>query len=388
MQQYNYKRELKGTTNAWHKVILPEGLYKNVVPNLSDIRIFGITAAHDTIEAPYILHLKSETSETTQVDFKTLNTSYNEKGYYVTLEVPTQKPINKLQLAFNQFNFDWRVALEGSNDQNEWFTIVDDYRILSIKNAEIFYEYSTIVFPDSKYRFFRILIKSDEKPELKLVKASETKIENGVLQNCVIKTMTLDQNKEEKYTDINIELSKVVPVSYIKIDVNGDYDYYRPVTMEYVSDSTKTENGYYYTYRTLSYGTLNSVEKNVFKFKTALAKKIKIHIKNQDNQPLKIDAVTIKGYVYELLVRFTEPADYYLTYGNPSAYMPNYDIARFASKIPDTLTALNLGEEQIIEKEPVHIKKPLFENKLWLWGIIIAIIVLLGGFSLKMMRSK
>jgi hypothetical protein len=388
MNQYNYKREIKGVKDSWHKLVLPNDVFGKISPELSDIRIFGISEKKDTIEASYLLQLKSEKRIKTNVNFKIINTSHNEKGYYFTLEIPTQDIVNQLQLDFKQFNFDWRISLEGSNNQNEWFTIVDDYRILSIKNAETFYEYTNITFQNSSYRFLRILVKSLEKPELKSVKASNTTIERGEFYDCNIKSLVIEENKQEKSSDINIELSKRLPVSYLKIDVDASYDYYRPIMIKYVSDSVKTQNGYVYNYRTLTDGTLNSIENNVFAFENTVLKKLKIIVNNQDNHPLKIKKITVKGTIYNLNIRFTEPATYFLTYGNSNAYRPNYDIERFVSKIPDTISSLTLGEEQIIYKNPNSNNSPLFQNKIWLWIIIVLLVALLGWFSIKMMTSK
>ncbi|MFH4966005.1 DUF3999 family protein [Gaetbulibacter sp. M235] len=388
MQKYSYKRELEGVTNSWHKLELPNDIFKKISPDLSDIRVFGISEKNDTIEAPYLLELKREKRVKTNVNFKIINTSHNEKGYYFTLEVPNQDVINQLQIDFKQFNFDWRISLEGSNNQNEWFTIVDDYRILSIKNAETFYEYNNITFPNSSYNYFRILVKSLEKPELKSVKASYTTIEKGEFYGCEIKSLEIEEKKQEKSSDINIELSKRLPVSYLKIDVDASYDYYRPIMIKYVSDSVKTQNGYVYNYRTLTNGTLNSIENNVFAFENTVLKKLKIIVNNQDNEPLKIENVTVKGNVYNLDIRFTEPATYFLTYGNSNVYRPNYDIERFVSKTPDTISSLTLGEEQVIYKKPTSNNAPLFQNKIWLWIIIVLMVALLGWFSIKMMKSK
>ncbi len=60
IEQYNYKRELIGVSDQWHKVILTDEIFGKVSGNLSDIRIFGITANNDTIETPYLLRLTSE----------------------------------------------------------------------------------------------------------------------------------------------------------------------------------------------------------------------------------------------------------------------------------------------------------------------------------------
>jgi hypothetical protein len=170
--------------------------------------------------------------------------------------------------------------------------------------------------------------------------------------------------------------------------VKASFDYYRPITIQYVSDSVKTQKGYVYNYRTLSTGTLNSIKNNSFSFENTIAKKLKISINNQDNQPLKINAVNVKGNVYTMAIRFTEPATYFLAYGNSIANKPNYDIERFTVKTPESMNGLTLQEEQIISKKPLSSKTPLFENKIWLWFAIILTIALLGWFSIKMMKSK
>ncbi|MFH6767134.1 DUF3999 family protein [Gaetbulibacter aquiaggeris] len=388
MQKYSYQRALIGVQDPWHKLTLPDDIFEKVSPSLSDIRVYGITTKNDTVEASYVLKLNDEKVITDNVPFKILNTSHNEKGYYFTLEVPSKAPINNLQLAFKQFNFDWRINLEGSHDQKEWFSIVEDYRILSIKNAETFYEYTSLSFPNSSYRYFRILVKSAEKSELKSAKASYNTIKNGVFNDYTIKRMNIKDNKAEKRTEIDVELLRSVPVSFVKVYVNASFDYYRPITIQYISDSLKTPKGYLYNYRTLTDGTLTSIEKNEFKFNNTVVKKIKISIQNQDNQPLSINKVDVKGNVYDLDIRFNEPATYYLTYGNALAYKPYYDLDHFIAKTPDTITSINLGEEEAISKTPKETTSPLFENKLWLWLIIIVIIVLLGGFTLKMIQVK
>jgi len=179
-----------------------------------------------------------------------------------------------------------------------------------------------------------------------------------------------------------------VRVSQLSIRISANFDYYRPLTIQYLSDSVKTEKGWKYSYRTLANGTLNSMEENTFKFRSTTVRKLKIIIHNDDNQPLSVEAIEAKGYEHQLIARFTDRATYYLTYGNQRAARPNYDIQRFSSSIPAALTPLELGEEVTLEKAKLPTAKPLFENQAWLWGIMLVIILLLGGFSVNMMRKK
>lgn len=68
---YGYKRELTGITEKWHKMILPDTVFGKLLPNLNDIRIFGITAANDTVEAPYLLRVKTEKITENSIAFQT-----------------------------------------------------------------------------------------------------------------------------------------------------------------------------------------------------------------------------------------------------------------------------------------------------------------------------
>jgi hypothetical protein len=178
-----------------------------------------------------------------------------------------------------------------------------------------------------------------------------------------------------------------VRASRIRIVVSDKIDYYRPLSIKYLSDSIKTEQGWKYIYSTLTSGTLNSIEKNEFEFNSTTVQKLKIFIQNQDNQSLTIDTIEVKGYVHELVARFADKATYFLAYGNTNAELPQYDIDRFTENIPVSLTSLEPGNEMIIERDDVPVTDPLFKNKKWLWAIIVVIILLLGWFSVRMMRK-
>lgn len=388
MDRYSYKRELKGVSEQWHKIVLPDGVFGKVSQDLADIRVFGVTTASDTIEAPYLLRLTTGNTSVKKVAFNTLNASHGDKGHYFTFEIPTSEPINQIDLDFRQKNFDWRVRLEGSQSQREWLTILEDYRILSIRNEATDFRFTRLTFPNSKYRFFRLIIESNEKPELVTASISQQETQEGTYRNYPVKFMDAKDNRQTKQTEIDVELPFPVPVSHIKVAVRDTFNYYRPLVIRYLVDSVKTEQGWRHNYQTLTTGTLNSMEENEFATASRTVQKLKVLIENKDNQPLTIEDVQVKGYLHELVVRFTaENASYFLTYGNKTATKPRYDIGHFSNRIPEELATLELGNEQIIEKEAYPALTPLFENKIWLWAIIGVTVVLLGWFSVSMMRK-
>ena len=294
-QQYNNRREIKGISEQWHKVVLPDDIFGKVSQNLSDIRIFGITPNNDTVEAPYSLRLLTEKVIRKEIAFKTLNVSHKNKGYFFTFEILTTEPINQLNLKFKQQNFDWQLKLEGSQDQQEWFTVIDNYRILSIKNELTDFQFTKLTFPNSKYRFFRLFIDSEEKPDLTIASIVQHEITKGSFKKCPIRIINTKENKQTGDTEIDIELQLAVPISYINIDVDDSFDYYRPITIKYLADSIKTTQDWRYIYHTLTSGVLNSLEENEFKISSRTVQNLRILIHNKNNQALTLGQITIKG---------------------------------------------------------------------------------------------
>lgn len=387
MTDYQYKRDLSGIENQWHKLVLPDEIFGKTKQNLSDIRIYGITPEEDTIEAPYLLRLTKEEIYTKEISFNELNVSHNQKGYFFTFEIPSKEPINQIKLDFTQTNFEFQIFLEGSQDMKEWFTILEDYRILSIRNDYVDFKYGNLTFPPSKYRYFRVLVKSKEKPELSTVTILRNEKKEGIFRDYEVHKLSVQEKEQSRETEVEVELKHPVPVSHIRVVVTDTLDYYRPVTIQYLVDSLSTEQGWKYNYRTLATGTLNSLEENEFELGSKILQKLRIIISNRDNQPLNVGAVKVKGYIHELQTRFAREADYFLVYGKEQAIKPSYDIGHFADKIPETMIVLTLGEEQGIGRTEESGIKPLFESKTWLWAVMIVIILLLGWFSLKMMKK-
>ena len=384
---FKYKRKLNGITGTWHKVILENDIFEHSANDLSDIRILGIKNNQDTLEVPYILKITDEKHIKNQIPFKLINQSRNAKGRYYTFEITELEEINEIVLDFEEKNFDWIVDLEGSQNLNEWFDIITDYRILSIKNAITEYSFTSLKFPAATFKYFRLRIKTDKNPGLLEAAFFRNEVQPGKYRDYEIKSLKRSENLKAKQTVLDIHLSEYVPLSMIVPDIDKGFDFYRPVKVQCLIDSIKGPDGWNYSYQTIYSGMLSSFEVNKIMLDQQKASRIKIIIDNQDNTPLKINAVSISGNLYEFTCRFLEPATYYLFYGSSHLASPNYDIGYFSRKIPTDRAPVKLGAPTLIPKGTVASPQPLFSNKMWLWGLMILMIVLLGWFSLKMMKN-
>lgn len=384
---YPYQRTLSGVGSNWHSLRLPNDVFAKAQNTLADLRIYGIKGK-DTIEVPYLLEQSANQLTEKETPFGIINQSSNNNGYYYTFQSASAATINQIRLFFAQQNFDWKIDLSGSNNNTEWFNILEDYRILSIKNNSTDYHFTQLNFPTAKYRYFRLQIKTNEKPTLRAAKILKADTLKGLEQDILPKSYHLLNDAKNKLSIIEVSLPNRVPLSYLKLNMQNDLDFYRSLKIEYATDSFKTDKGIQYQYNHLYEGSISSLESPIFRFNGTMASQLRITIQNNDNKALRLNGIALKGPVYELVARF-EKTDYQyaLYYGNTLVEAPVYELKNFENKIPIDISTLALGQEQPNPNfKASETKAALFENKAWLWGLIILIIALLGFFTYKMLR--
>jgi len=387
MSDYGFKRFIK-SKSGWHKITLPDSIFSKVNSSLSDIRILGIVNNSDTIEAPYLLTEIKDSLYEKDLAFKLISTSNRNDEYYFTFQTAVNDIVNQIKLNFHQDNFNWIVTIEGSQDLVNWFTIKEDCRIISFKNPKEYYSYTTITLPDSKFKYYRIHFSSNYKPQL--LNATFTELHKVSVNSKEYQPAKIKSFTDEKINKsiVEVDLHSILPISTIQLIVKDTFDFYRPVTIHFVSDSFNTGKGWNYIYNEVYSGILSSFEPQQFAFNTILSKRVKIEITNNDSEPLQIGKVEVNGNAFELTARFDKEAEYYLVYGNPNAVFPKYDIEAFRDKIPNDVSYLSIGDEKLISQDQKEIIKPFFENKLWLWLIMVFMILIIGWFSLSLIRKR
>jgi hypothetical protein len=384
---YQYKMALNGVNQQWHSIQLPNIVFSKVQASLSDLRIYGFKGK-DTIEVPYILEKNADQIIEKETPITIINQSKSDKGSYYTLQLNSEATINQIRLSFSATNFDWHVQLEGSNDQNTWFTILNNYRILSIKNSATDYRFTQLNFPDAKFKFFRILVHGDQTSALLAAKIMKIDILKGIDSAISLQSYRLKNDLKNKESIVEVSLPNITPVSYLKLMVQNELDFYRSMKVEYATDSNSTDKGIQYNYAMLYEGTITSLEVPEFRFASVLTNHLRITIQNNDNKPLHFNSIALKGPIYELVARFEKPDyNYALYYGNDKVEAPIYELKNFENKIPISLSPVSIGKAQNNPTYIIKIEKPLFQNKAWLWALMGIIISILGYFSYKMLKN-
>ncbi|ATA93844.1 hypothetical protein CGC54_05590 [Capnocytophaga canimorsus] len=389
MHTYDYKQEIKGAkAGEWKRFSLPELVYAKLKSEGNDLRIYGITTENDTIEVPYILDKNHSKTELLPIPFQVINQSRTSEGTFLTLKNPKKEIIDQIELTFENQNFDRKITLEGSNDQNQWFTLLKDYRVVAIKNESVSFVYNTLKFNESEYLYYRIFI-PDPSHEIQFASATVNhRQKTSILIYEYESQFAVNEDKKHKETWVRVQLNTLLPISTLRVLPQQTHDYFRPIRIGY-EDSIQTRKGWQKRFVTIASDVLTSQNKNIYDLSMQMLDNLVIRIDNQDNEPLQIKAVEVYGTHYQVTARFPEKqADYFLVYGKVNDYQPDYDISRFMQNIPADIASVALGGIERLRQSKNENTVLATNNKNWLWGIVVFMVVLLFYFSFKMLREK
>jgi hypothetical protein len=381
---WSYRRKVTGVEQeGWYSITLPPDVFIHTSATFDDLRILSISK--DTLEIPYVLNVKETQYESEPVSLSIMNESRKDGIYYVTF-LNSGKAVNQIDLEFEEGNYFATVALEGSQNNKQWFEIVDEQKIFSVNNSFEQYRYNALHFPVSNYDYFRVAVKSQV--PLHFIRGSfQNYREKTGTYNTVSHQWKVKQDKRAKQTIAELKLDDYQPISKITLDIPSEKDYYRSARIEIMTDSFKTEKGWIKNYSEVYNGHFTSVHANEVNFINTLTSEVRITINNLDNTPLEIKGTKIEGAAVEITASLPASPEIFLYYGKKNAYKPSYDIEHFRDKIPSTAAQASLGIEETLVAPPEKVTA-FFENKNLLYAIMFVIIGVLGFFTLRMMKAK
>ena len=381
---WSYRRKITGVEKeGWYTISLPPDIFIHTSNTFDDLRILSVS--NDTIEIPYVLNVREARYESESVSLSVMNEGRKDGVYYITF-LNSGKAINQIDLEFEEGNYFATVKLEGSHNNRQWLDVVDEQKIFSVSNSFEQYRYNKLHFPVSNYDYFRVTVKSQM--PLHFVRGSfQNYKEQPGTYNPVGHQWKVRQDKREKQTIAELKLDHYQPISKITLDIPSEKDYYRSARIEVMADSFKTEKGWIRNYTEVYNGYFTSIHPNEVNFANALAAEVRITINNLDNAPLEIQDIKIEGPAVELTASFLKGPETFLYYGKKDVYKPSYDIEHFRDKIPSTTAQASLGSEETLVAPPAK-TTAFFENKNFLYGIMLAVIAVMAFFTLRMMNAK
>lgn len=386
---YQYARNLSGVQEQWHQLTLPDDLFSHTQRTLHDLRVVKVTEAGDTLEIPFVLNEQQCTQSVEKHSYQTINATRAKGKQYMTFDLGEPLEVNRLHLVSGLRNFDWRCSLEGSQTLGDWEMITENQRILAIQNGHTEYSYSTLHIPTTRFRYLRVGISGQPEVQNPLTSAVIEHRVTSYGQTIVqpIQSVTDTVDRATKRSVITLRLPQTVPVSEVRLHFADSLNFVRRVNISYVRDSTQTEQGTRHYFNAFASGYVSSLEESRFESATVFTDALQIEIFNDDNRPLTLDSTTVSGNRFLMTLRAEGEGEYWLLYGNDQARAPRYDLVHLQQTIPEKAPALKIGPA--LKWADIQPKAgPMEPDSLWLWVVIIAIVVVIGFFSFRMLKTS
>jgi len=411
--KWKYRAEVtveKGKEQYCRLKLTPE-IYGAARPDLGDIRLLDASGE----QVPYVIIEPKDITEKLRYRPSLINSSTSEdKTALVTLDFGKQEIKNSIEVETGGTNFRRIVKVEGSNDNIEFFTLVEQAYVFAIGDGRD-RRFSKIDLPVNDYRYLRISVgpmaTEEESPVIEEVKTF--KIEKKLAERETIE-MTMVEHKEDEKGNLSIYaydlLSAHLPISEIELDV-ADASFYRYVTVEGRDAATRKvkidSEDSRQRFREVEVSWTRIISDTIYRYTEANGKRcekrvlhipsgrrayryLKITVNNYDDKPIMIKSASVKMIAHKVVFAAKSGVSLMLYVGSKSASKPRYDLVHML-KQPSQVGVKTAQLGGIIDN-------PLFgqaerkvawteRHKVLLLVIMGAMVLVLGWFILRSFKS-
>ena len=411
LAQWQYRAEVTIEQGAgeYCRLMLTPDVYNVARRDLGDIRLIDA----DGEQIPYVL---TELKDIARMQYEpaVINRSTNaDRASMVTLDFGQKTAKNSIEVITRGSNFRRAVKIEGSNDNVEFFTLVEQAYVFAVSSDRRFEQ---VDLPANDYRYLRISVSpmeaEQDSPSIGAVEAS--RIEQDRAERRAVEMM-LAEHREDPNTHSSIYVydltNRWLPVAEIELDIADD-SFYRYVTIDGRDAATRKvrigseDNRERFGEVEVSWERIAGDA--VYRYTAADGQKrerlvlripwsrrvhryLKVEIKNYDDRPVTLRSasanMTPHGIVFESKANLAP----LLYVGSELATAPRYDLQqRLSDPLQVSARAASLAG---IAANPLFKQaeeKPLAwteAHKGLLLTILAGVVLVLGGFILRSFKS-
>lgn len=370
--------------NGLHQIVLSPDVIAATHNNTDFIRIFD--SKHN--ETPYIVRNGNfKKSDFRQFPISSRNIIPN---VVTSVIISNENTINldNLTLKIANTEIDKKYNISGSNDQKEWFGLVDNQIISGLNEPGKTSVEKNFSFPLNNYKFLKFDFLDKNSLPINVLEAGLE------YDNVVANAKTALQNFEQKITTDKNSKQSIIAITFpneqvingISFDILSPSFYQRDARILINKSRVYKRRNENYREEFVAF-QIRSKRNNHFGFPDLFTKELIIEIDNQDNPPLDITKINLFQFQKKILADLKAGETYTLDI-NPQLSTPQYDLVNSGINLnqnyPDaTITDL---------KETDHSTHPETGKAFWqtpffVWACIIIAIVIIGFFALGLIKD-
>ncbi|MBI1355523.1 MAG: DUF3999 family protein [Acidobacteria bacterium] len=392
LTHWPFYQQLEGSPDGRYAVELDHEALGGSRTDQADLRLYDASGR----EVPYALRVRRRVLTSDIVEARELNRSTRGETALATLDLGDYQGVhNEVELDLAGGNFRRSVAVEGSDDGQSWATLTDHALVFRFSSSGRSVDERRVRYPDSRYRYLRVLVSSDPAvdgaaPTIREVKVrlhTEAEgVERQYPQVYPIRQPTRENGRPA--SEIQISMPGAVPIDSLALSV-GNAPFSRPYRLLAGGPDSRRE---------IASGVLASDEQGatdrVIRFEEAFAKELTLRIIDDRNPPLDIYNVTPAGAARQVVFDsdgLSFPLRLY--YGNLEAAAPNYDYDSRVPAILDETPPLLYLEPRQDNPDYRPPQPPVTERAPWLIYVVLgaaalALLWLLRGVIREASRAE
>ncbi len=314
---------------------LDRDVYEGARADLGDLRVVDGRGG----EVPYLLDRGQPEGGAPETRPAARNRGWRADGAATAvLDFGGRFPKRRLELRLSGANFRRRVAVEGSDDAGRWTTLVDEAWVFAVPGPEPA-RYESVELPENDFPVLRVVVHPapDERGRPAIEDAwvpGEGRAPRR--EESIAPRWSEAQETRAGETWLTLDLgARHQPFTAIELDA-ADERFFREVRVEARREPPPgggerwDEVGRGQVHR-LEYG---GRRRECLRIEaTGRSRGLRVRVRNRDDRPLRVRAVTVRVPVERLLFEALQPGTYRVTYGSGDRLTPVYDLTRTAGDV-------------------------------------------------------
>jgi hypothetical protein len=368
--------------NGLHKIVLPTEIRSFSKEELGDFRILDAKS----MEVPYYISQGNTQAVTSSfVECKIISKTVIPKNKTTLIFENPKATIEEIALSITNSDVTKTYSISGSNDQKEWFGLVNNSFLNGLENNNVTSILKPIHFPLSSYRYLKIDFNDKKTLPINVLKigyfASKTTF--NTLLEIIPKNIKILQIPVEKKTQIYIAFDNPQIVNQISFEITKPNLFQRNAQICVNPKRARNQKGAVFP-ETLTNFELNSNQKNSFSIPQLFEKEWFIEIDNQDNPPLTFSTIQFFQNQIAVIADLKANEKYTITTGNPELQSPEYDLENFKNSLDSTLPEAKIYDIKHLSSIENHTKNQSFWQQSWFMWLCIS----LGGLAILYFTSS
>lgn len=375
-----------------------DGLYRIRIPHTvrsyatADLRDFRIWDEKGN-QVPYFVQPSTDYVGLQVSDFTEFEMLSNSRIADSTSTYVFKNPYETLEKAIfliANYQGSKNYRLEGSNDQQEWFGLVNNGQLSQINHPRATNVYKDIYFPLSNYPYLKIVFDDRQSLPINLIKigTANTETVNIVpmtMENIPVKSIEFSEDHKKTLIEIRFERPEVI--DQIRMEISAPSFYSRNAHLYTLKEREVKRSVESYRQHIAAF-SIRSDKNLVFNIPSSIEKEVYLEIDNKDNPKLEINALTLMQEPVYLVAALKGKTAYTITAGDASLSFPDYDISKVTNTTKKELPIAEIGTVVYGQSvKTVEEPRTFWQQPWFMWSCIGIAALMIGYFAFNMLTD-